>query len=43
MSPPPFVIISLPSVIQRESCVNGITNDGDRDDHDEQVIRMNYK
>lgn len=38
---PPFTIISLPSMLQRENCVNGLTNFDDRDD--EQVIRMNYK
>jgi hypothetical protein len=38
---PPFILISLPSMLQRESCVNGLTNYDDRDD--EQVIRMNYK
>jgi hypothetical protein len=38
---PPFVIISLPSMLQR---VNGLMNYDDHDYHDdEQVIRMNYK
>jgi hypothetical protein len=50
---PPFIIISLPSMLQRETYVNGLTNyddRGDDDDHndfddedDAQVIRMNYK
>jgi hypothetical protein len=38
---PPFTIISLPSMLQRESSVNGLTNYDDRGD--EQVITMNYK
>lgn len=38
---PPFVLISLPSILQRETCVNGLMNCDDRDDNDdEQVIRM---
>lgn len=37
----PFIIISLPSMLQRKNCVNGLTNYDDR--YDEQVIRMNYK
>ena len=44
---PPFLVISLPSVLQRETCVNGSVHFDDRDDDDdddnddEQVIRMN--
>jgi hypothetical protein len=38
---PPFVIVSLPSMLQRVNCVNGLTSYDGRDD--EQVIRINYK
>jgi hypothetical protein len=39
---PPFVVISLPSMLQRETCANGSMNFDDRDDNDdEQVIRTN--
>jgi hypothetical protein len=40
---PPFLVISLPSVLQRENCANGSMHfdDRDDDDNDEQVIRMN--
>lgn len=39
---PPFVVISLPSMLQRETCANGSMHFDDRDDNDdEQVIRMN--
>lgn len=40
---PPFVVISLPSVLQREDCANGSMHFDGRDDNDddEQVIRMN--
>jgi len=39
---PPFVVISLPSVLQREPCADGSMHFDDRDDNDdEQVIRMN--
>jgi len=40
---PPFVLISLPSVLQRETCAaDGSMHFDDRDDNDdEQVIRMN--
>jgi hypothetical protein len=41
---PPFVVISLPSVLQRGTCANGSMPFDDRDDDDnddEQVIRMN--
>ena len=38
---PPFVLISLPSMLQRKTCANGLMNCDDRDDNDdEQVIRM---
>jgi hypothetical protein len=39
---PPFVLISLPSVLQRETRADGSMHFDDRDDNDdEQVIRMN--
>lgn len=38
----PFTVISLPSVLQRETCADGSMHFDDRDDNDdEQVIRMN--
>jgi hypothetical protein len=38
---PPFTVIALRSVLQRETCVNGSKNFDDRDDNDDkQVIRM---
>jgi hypothetical protein len=40
---PPFVVISLSSMLQRETCANVSMHFDDRDDNDddEQVIRMN--
>ena len=42
---PPFIVIALPPVLQRETCANGSMHfddrdDGDDDNDDEQVIRM---
>ena len=39
----PFVVISLPSMFQRETCANGLMNCDDRDDNDDvQVVKMKY-